>query len=466
MIGVLGGGISGLAAAHYLLKTKVQPVTVLEASHRIGGWIQTTNSPTGNIYEHGPRTIRVRGPLGENTLLLVKELGLSNKVLPIPSTHPAARNRMVYVDKKLHLLPSNLTSILLPKPPFTKPIISALLKDISTAKKEVSDESIYDFVERRLGKELAEFAISPLICGVCAGDAKKISAKFLMKSLFEAEQKHGSIFKGMMMNMLQNRKNKMPPSQDELCERARKERWNVWSLEGGMEELPKALESNVRQKGCEIVLNAPCTEMHILNDKEVFVKAGSVEHKFNHVFCALPAYKLAELVHRQHPQLSSDLAAIPYVSVGLVNLQYDGKCLKQDAFGFLVPPSQKLPILGIVFDSCCFGKNDKTVLTVMMGGAWFEELFGENPSPDTFLSTAVKYTTDILGIVGKPESHSVSILRNCIPQYVLGHHDRVDRIRKYIKQNNLPISVIGAPYDGVGVNDVIFSSKQAVANMH
>lgn len=106
----------------------------------------------------------------------------------IPSSHPTAKNRMIFVNGKLHTLPSSLPQLFSTQPPFSKPLAAALLHDISAQKKTLDDESIYSFVERRLGRELAEYAISPMICGICAGDAKQISVKFLMKSLFEWEQ--------------------------------------------------------------------------------------------------------------------------------------------------------------------------------------------------------------------------------------------------------------------------------------
>lgn len=109
-------------------------------------------------------------------------------MLGIPSSHPTAKNRMIFVNGKLHTLPSSPSQLFIRQPPFSKPLAAALLHDLKAKKKTLDDESIYSFVERRLGRELADYAISPMICGICAGDAKQISVKFLMKSLFEWEQ--------------------------------------------------------------------------------------------------------------------------------------------------------------------------------------------------------------------------------------------------------------------------------------
>lgn len=139
--------------------------------------------------------------------------------------------------------------------------------------------------------------------------------------------------------------------------------------------------------------------------------------------------------------------------------------LSHNAFGFLVPPSEKRPILGVIFDSCSFPQNDFTVLTVMMGGHWFKSRLGQSPSDESILSTAVDNVRSILKITDKPCNHHVSVLKDCIPQYVVGHHDRVEKIRDYIKKHQLPLFLAGSSYDGVGVNDVIFSAKNAVKLM-
>lgn len=462
---VLGGGIGGLSAVHYLQKSSFKNVKLIEASSRLGGWIKTTKTPRGFIFEHGPRTVRPKGAAGENTLALIEDLGLVSKVVPIQYNNPAARNRLVYVNKTLHALPSNnIRSLLVTQPPFTKPLICALFQDLKTPRKVVEDETIYDFVERRLGKEIAEYAVSPLISGICAGDAKEISVKFVLKSLFEAEQAHGSIVKGMLMNMIKRKSSSTFQTKCELFERAEKEKWSVWSLDGGLELLPKTLNINIKNQQADVLLNSPCNEIVFQTGKAV-VKVGEKIFECHHVISSIPAKQLAPLLAKQHPELGKLLSSIPTVSVAVVNLQFKGKLLKEDAFGFLVPSSEKLPILGVVFDTCCFPKGNNTVLTVMMGGKWFEQFFGNDPSPDRLLSTAVQHVQSILHIPGDPEAHQVSLLNNCIPQYVLGHYERIGRIKAYVNEHNLPLSLVGASYDGVGVNDVILSARTAVENL-
>ena len=119
--------------------------------YRLGGWIQTTRSDDGFTFEHGPRTVRPAGPKGANTLELIEDLGIEDRIVPIKYGHPATVNRMVCVNGELHKLPSNLKSIFTTQPPFSKPLFLAGVKEFFTTQKKCPDESIYDFVQRRFG---------------------------------------------------------------------------------------------------------------------------------------------------------------------------------------------------------------------------------------------------------------------------------------------------------------------------
>ncbi|XP_075223503.1 protoporphyrinogen oxidase [Lycorma delicatula] len=466
MVVVLGGGVGGLSAAYYLIKNGKQNVVLSEASNYLGGWVKSIkNEKTGVLFEVGPRTIRPSGIQGINTLALIEDLNLNDKVKAIKSSHPAAKNRFIYIDKKLYALPTSIKGILRKTPPFSKALIFNFIKEIFTPAKICEDDSIYNFVERRFGKELADYIVSAMICGICAGDSKEISVKFLFSTFFEAEQKYGSVLKGMYKTgFFRNKSTEQKIESTNLSNKAKQERWSVWMLDGGLQTLPDALTSHVKEKGAEVMLNSPCTHLKFGNN-EVSCKVGNKELHTDHVISSLPANTLAPLLREQHRILADELASINFVTVGVVNLVFNGNVLKLDGFGFLVPPSQELPILGVIFDSCCYSlNNDKTTLTVMMGGKWFNKYFGSNPKEEFLLTTAISQVKGILDINQKPEAHNVVILRDCIPQYVIGHYKRIDRIFNYIKDNRLPLSLSGSSYHGVGLNDVILSSRKAVNN--
>lgn len=467
MAAILGGGLGGLSAGYYLLKNNLTnnnnlKLFLLEATNYCGGWIKSIKTKD-YTFELGPRTIRPRGMTGLNTLNMMQDLGLSEHIVPIKPDHPAAKNRMIYVNNNLHLLPSSLKGVFQTNRPFSKPLIYALFNDIRQPNKLMDDDSIYNFVERRFGKEIADYAISPMICGICAGDAKEISVKFLMKTLFEWEQAHGGVVKGLMRSLFKSNSDKELELTD-LAKKAQEEKWNVYTIRGGLETFPQMMQKYLGENDVDIRFNEKIDEIEFIDSSTVTLKdkAGK-KIEASHVYSSIPSYSLANLVQKQHPELANDLRNIPFVTVGIVNLYFDSKeDLITPAFGFLVPPIENSPILGVVFDSCCLPDQNGTVLTVMLGGKWFKEKFGPNITEKQLLDIALKEINLILNIKDKPSAHNVKILDSCIPQYVVGHYERVDKIRQYINDKNLPISLIGCSYDGVGINDVIYSAKTQV----
>ncbi|XP_063823920.1 protoporphyrinogen oxidase [Ostrinia nubilalis] len=467
MAAILGGGLSGLSTAYYLLKNNLKSnsnlkLFLLEATGYCGGWIKSIKTKD-YTFELGPRTIRPRGMTGLNTLNMMQDLGLSEHIVPIMPNHPAAKNRMIYVNNHLHTLPSSFKGVFQKNQPFSKPLIYALFNDIKQPNKLLEDDSIYNFVERRFGKEIADYAISPMICGICAGDAKEISVKFLMKTLFEWEQVHGGVVKGLMKSMFKSSTDQELELSD-LAKKAQEEKWNVYTVRGGLETFPNTLLRHLKENKVDVRMDNKIDEIEFIDSSTVKLinKAGG-KIIASHIYSSIPAYSLAKLVEKQHPILAKDLNSIPFVTVGIVNLYFSTKAsLIEPAFGFLVPPIENSPILGVVFDSCCIPDQNGTVLTVMLGGKWFKEKFGDNVTEKELLDIALKEIKSILHITDVPAAQNVNILDKCIPQYVIGHYERVDKIRQYIKDNNLPISVVGCSYDGVGINDVIYSAKTQV----
>ena len=470
-VAILGGGISGLTAAFSLsLRNPNTKVKLYEASGRYGGWIKTDRK-NEYIFEAGPRTIRPKGIAGNTTLELIEKLDLGKAIIPIGSKHIAATRRMVYAKNQLCLLPNDLSGLFKVLPPFSKPLYKAGIKDFfgRKSKKPLPDESIYDFASRRFGKELADYAVSSMICGICAGDAKEISVKFLMKNLFEKEQRFGGVIRGIIMDFLMNGSERIKPATftpSALFKKAQLNHWAIYSLAGGLETLPKKMVQKLSETdSVSLNLNANCEKIRFEAGGPVELTVNGIRHSAKHLISTIPSYRLAQLVSQQHPRLADELKMIKSVDVAVINLHYKGELLQDKGFGLLIPPIENLPILGIIFDSCCFEMEGQTVLTVMAGGKWFEKWFGANPKEQDLLDVSIEHVGKILGIHQKPDNFKVNILKSCIPQYVLGHHDRVERIREYISEKKLPISVCGASFDGVGVNDVILSAANAVKEL-
>lgn len=348
----------------------------------------------------------------------------------------------------------------------------SLLRDLRAPKVTNADESLYSFVRRRFGSEIAEYVIDPLARGVFAGNARELSVRSLAAPLHDWEQQHGGVIKGALRGAIGgifSARNKDENERNPLVMKARKEKWAVWSLEGGMERLIDALRRDVESRGVTIETNSPVDELSLNSSGRLSVRCGKKVHSPDQVISCLPSTQLATLTQGIHPEVSSLLSSIPYTTVAVVNLEYEGDgIVSQPAFGYLVPSSEPSKVLGVIFDTCTFPQGNRTILTIMMGGYWFKSAFGgESPSKELLLQTAVEEVRASLGVVVAPKEHCVSVLRDCIPQYVVGHAATVKCLRRLLRgeqggRRGVALALAGNAYDGVGVNDAILSARSAV----
>uniref|UniRef100_A0A8C9ZF51 Protoporphyrinogen oxidase n=1 Tax=Sander lucioperca TaxID=283035 RepID=A0A8C9ZF51_SANLU len=460
-VAVLGGGIGGLAASYYLCKSpQVTKVIVLESSSRFGGWLWSTRRSDGAVFEHGPRGIRPAGAVGHNTLNMVDDLGLGGDILPVPYSHVASKNRYVYMNRRLHRMPSGLSGLLRTVPPFSRPLLLSVAMEMLVKKGVEEDESVHSFVSRRLGKELADIAVDSLCRGVFAGDCRKLSVRSCFPVLYDAEQRRGSLTLGML---------KGPQVRVEPWPRSVTESWAQWSLSRGVESLPESIAEFLQRSG-RVELHREAAVQQISPSASgwtISLEDGVVSA--DHIISALPAKALVSILPPSCQPLIQLLQDIATVTVAVVNLEYEGSILPVSGFGHLLPSSEDQALLGVVYDSVPFPQHDRTNgrttrLTVMMGGAWFHEVFG---SPDTvteerLLARATEAVHCHLGVPTAPSWSRVSLQRDCIPQYYPGHFRRVG---DFIRENNLSLSLIGSSYDGVSVNDVIFNGRTAVEQL-
>ncbi|XP_066424445.1 protoporphyrinogen oxidase isoform X3 [Molothrus aeneus] len=285
-VAVVGGGISGLAACYHLVRAPRPPkVVLLEASGRFGGWLQSTRTPEGAVFEHGPRGVRPAGPAGAQTLHMVSELGLAGDILAVPREHPAARNRFLYLGGALHPLPSGLTGLLRTVPPFSRALLWSALRDLLTPAGTGPDESAHGFAQRRFGPEVAELAVDSLCRGVFAGDSRALSVRSCFPALFQAERQRGSVLLGLA---LPHGGGGAAGPEAGLARRARAERWSQWSLRGGMESLARALVAFVSPRGAELRCHTPLTHLRHRRGRWQLTVPGATLTA-DHVVSALPA---------------------------------------------------------------------------------------------------------------------------------------------------------------------------------
>lgn len=481
-IAILGGGLAGLSAGYYLKREKGiennSSIHIIEASESTGGWIQSWKDEESNtITELGPRTIRGRGKSANNTFSLITELGIGELVRNVGIDASA---RYIYANGNTHQLPMSVWKALFTvNQPFTKPWIYYVLRecvssDVNLTKVHGNDESSYDFFCRTYGREFADYLISPLLCGVCGGNAKQISVQFMFNALYEAERKHGSIGLGLLKENIKsywNRKkvkdhlegtitNKPPPP--------------VYYLKGGLQRLTRALHIKNESQGIQINLNTDCKELHFHENgngaKIVFSNGQQLE--CSHVISALPAQKLASLfyVQPQHSTLTQLLTSIPMVSIATVNLSYDDPNVMASykGFGVLTSPHEQLSLLGIIFNNYIYGYSNRVDLTVMMGGYGFNKYFVNNSkcvSEEKLTEIAIGHVKRVLNIQSSPSTYSTHILYDCIPQYTVGHYERVSKIQDYITGRRLPLTLVGSSYAGISINDVIYASLTAMRKL-
>lgn len=465
---VAGGGISGLTACYHLVRDGgVSKVILLEGGSRLGGWMHTTRTEDGAVFEHGPRGMRPAGVVGKNTLCMISELGLEGELLPVPRSHPAAKNRYLYVNKSLHKLPSSIGGVLRTIPPFSRPLFLCGLQDLTAPRGTKEDESVHDFFSRRFGKELADIVVDSLCRGVFAGDCRQLSLRSCFPFLYEAERNKRSVVLGMVTGG-----DKTPPLDSPLIQRSKKEKWSQWSLRRGMQTLSDALEEYIKERGVEVHKDTPLEALERRADGSWQVKLPGGSVSADHIISAVPAAVMSKLLTPIAEPMARTLRAMSAATVAVVNLEYDGEVLPVSGFGHLIPSFEDKAKLGIVYDSLAFPEHNRrgtssTRLTVMLGGAWFESSLGdpESVSKEKLLGLASEAAATQLGVKEKPSRAIVHLNKSCIPQYTLGHWKRIDHLFSYIRQHSLPLSLIGASYQGVSVNDCIYNAKKSVQRL-
>lgn len=468
-VAVLGGGIGGLAAAHYLrMSAPSTKVLLLESSGRLGGWLWSSRRADGAVFELGPRGVRPVGAVGRNTLNLVEELGLEPEVIPVTYSHVASQNRFLFVRGRLWRMPAGLRGLLRTTPPFSRPLLPLLLREVFVPKSQRQDESLHAFVSRRFSSELANIAVDSLCRGVFAGDCRRLSVGACFPELLKAERYRGSVVLGMLLGT--GPKPEVAPGP--LAQRAQRERWAQWSLRRGVQSLPEALEQSLKRSGSvELYTDAAVRGLELTGSGWT-IHLEREQISANHIISALPAKALSAVLPPSCEPLVRLLQQVTTVTVAVVSLEYEGSVLPVQGFGHLLPSSEDPGLLGVVYDSVFFPQHnspeqESTRLTVMMGGAWFQEVFGhpDDVSQEELLSRAVSAVSQHLGISQRPRWSSVAVHRDCIPQYYEGHTQRVELMRGFIQDHCLPLSLVGSSYDGVSVNDVIFSGRTAAEKL-
>ncbi|MFG3159753.1 protoporphyrinogen oxidase [Streptomyces sp. NPDC048232] len=450
---VVGAGIAGLAAAHRLLERGAR-VTVLEAADRVGGKL-LPGEIAGVRVDLGAESMLARRP---EAVGLARAAGLADRLQP-----PATASASLWTRGALRPMPKGHVMGV----PGTAAALAGVLseeglarieRDADLPRTEVGDDvAVGEYVAARLGREVVDRLVEPLLGGVYAGDAYRISLRSAVPQLFEAARDHTSLTEAV--RALQGRTATSPASGPVFM-----------GIEGGIGTLPLAVAESVRARGGEIVTGAPVTELRRTAPDGWRITAGERVLHAGAVVVALPARPAAELLRAEAPAAAAELSAVEYASMALITLAYrrsDAAALPEGS-GFLVPPVDGHTIKASTFASRKWGwiaddDPDLVVLRTSVGRYGETEILGRD---DAGLVAASRHDLgEATGLTAEPVAARVTRWQDGLPQYPVGHHARVTRVRGHVAK--LPgLAVCGAAYDGVGIPASIASAYAAVDRIH
>jgi len=440
-VAVIGAGLAGLACAHRLLTTTRHDVVILEASDRVGGYLRTSRD-AGYLVESGPNGFLDNAP---DTLALVRELDLNGELLP---SQDQARRRFVFRDGRLRLLPGTPGAFLRSDILSTGAKLRIACEPFAQRRPD-GDETIHAFAARRLGTEAADVLVDPMVSGIFAGDARQLSLRASFPKMWELEEAHGGLFRALLA-----RRRKVKASGAPVGSPLGK----LTSFRNGIETLPRALESalghRVRARTRVAGLSQTSSEWTLVLD------TGESLHADHIVLAASPA-AAANLIAVLEPSLAKTLVQIPSAPIAVIALGFDAESLRHplDGFGFLVPRGQGPRILGALWESSVYaGRADEgqALIRVMAGGAHdpgFVSL-----GDDEAIGLVRRDLQVTMGVTAEPQMAQVIRHHEGIPQYTVGHLDRVAAIDAALAR--LPgLHLTGHGYGGVGINSVIANAR-------
>ncbi|OJJ45392.1 hypothetical protein ASPZODRAFT_69950 [Penicilliopsis zonata CBS 506.65] len=510
---VVGGGITGLTAAYHLSQDrKCEKVTLFERSDSLGGWLQSERVSVADgdvVFEYGPRTLRASVPDCVPLLDLIHQLGLQDEVLTTGKNTPAATNRFIYYPDHLVRLPGRIpgagifNEILynaksLMEPLFQGSLSAVLWEHTKPIRPRTSfedpDESITQFLSRRFSPQLADNLASAVFHGIYAGCIDRLSAEAVLGPLraLEADEKYGGI--GVLRTMLKMaNENKSLITLDKvlathLIALTRPDGYlthlrqfakgvSVFTLTNGVGQLTDALVAALEESPkASVVTGAEVKAIgRTPGSSDLTITcAGEKPTVFNRVIATNSAPSLATQLEMgakaggQRPQKSIGyLKKHDYaVTVMVVNLYYDQPDLVPvNGFGYLIPrsiPYEQNPerALGVIFGSDSSAGQDTapgTKLTVMMGGHWWDGWQDSDyPDHDSAVQMARSLLERHLGITDAPAVARSRLQKNAIPQYTVGHLERLQNLSQSLRDEfNKRLTIAGSWYGGVGVTDCV-----------
>ena len=450
---IIGGGISGLSALHFLKnKYPEYDIALYEAGPRLGGVIGS-DMINGYLCEWGPSGLRDRDCTASK---LCEELGIENEIQP---AGPDADKRYILRRGKLRRVAMSPLGLLAPGVISLPGKLRGLLEPFAASSGK-DDESVYDFARRRLGAEIADYLVQPLVTGIFAGDARDLSVRSAFPALYEMERDSGSIFRGALAKL----KAKRRQSKTTAGRSAKKNKPGITSLNGGIYSIIEALQAKHQS---HIYTNARAARITKTAGKYLISFSDNSTAETEQVIVATPAYHASTILRELSNDLADTLSRIQYAPIAVACLGFAKDAIKADirGFGYLVPLNEKAKHLGAIWASSVFpdqAPGGKALFRVLLGGAGNEDLL--DCSDDDLLKLAETELGAVLKIKGGPELARLYRWNRAVPQYRLGHYRLLQEIDTELAR--FPgLHLAGNAYTGVGVVDCIKRASAIVSNI-
>jgi oxygen-dependent protoporphyrinogen oxidase len=454
-VAIIGGGIAGLSALHFIRARYGEKcrVVLYEKHQYLGGTIGTDRIG-GFVSDWGPNGFLDRVPL---TLKLVSELGAEPLLDP---ARDSAGKRYIYNRGQLHEISASPMAFM------RSPLLSvrgrmrlAAEPLIGKRRNWEEDESIYDFAARRIGREAASVMIDSMVSGIYGGDAHELSLEACFPVMRKMEKEHGSLVRAMLARKRAARKSGQVSSEGPAGPAGR-----LTSFKNGLYTIIEIMAERYREA---ITTDCPIVKIARAENGYRVAREGGSAVDFDAVICATPAYVAAEMVSGLSQPLSGILGSIPYSSIAVVCLGFRREDVGHDldGFGFLIPRREGKRILGSIWTSSIFtdrSPEGMVQMRTMIGGATDPGVV--ELSDGAILDAVIDDLTPILNLKGEPAYIRIFKYARGIPQFVIGHPARMEELKHRLRgQQGLYFT--GNAYDGIGLNDCVVRSEKVVNEM-
>ncbi|MHA6250457.1 protoporphyrinogen oxidase [Oceanobacillus sp. CAU 1775] len=453
-IAIIGGGITGLSAAYYLqkeIKEQQLPygIKLLEASGQVGGKIRTEKRD-GFIIERGPDSFLARK---EPAVRLAENLGLQNELV-----RNQTGQAYILIDDKLHKMPKGFF--------MGVPMSLDSLQDTSVlseegkkrAAEEVTipesearnDQSLGSFFRGRFGDELVGNVIEPLLSGIYSGDIDEMSLLATFPNFLELEQQYGSLIKGLE-HTIGERKSQPGKTPGQF-----------YAFKSGMDVLVQRLVEEIGEE--TILLNHAVEQVTFANDKYIIHGKDNIEA--DAIVMATPNHVLSNFFPEH--DFFQTFEETPFTSVANVAMAFDQSAIEQelDGTGFVVSRNSNFQI------TACTWTHKKWEHTAPEGKALLRAYVGKPSNQEVvdltdeeLLDIVLKDLKQTMQISEEPEFTVVTRWKEAMPQYTVGHKERINKVRDQMTAHLPGAFFSGSSYEGVGIPDCIGQAEQAVKNV-